>query len=224
MIEDAINILKQKNESTEARLEALLLIVKRFEEDYLPIFEGILQDTNEHPDVRSSVALALGKISGRRPFQILQAYRHDQDATVRNYVLRALGMTHEEDAAPILIEALQDTNNTIFATASEALGDLGDKATPYLIELLSTGAEDARCVAAWQLGEIGATISVPALIETIRTEQRVSVIALCIWALGEIGLGSEEVLQILSEARQQEEPDVRLRAETAIKKIVRNIN
>jgi HEAT repeat protein len=224
MIDDAIHILKEKSHSPQARLDALLVIVDKFQAEYFPLFEEILQDTEEVPDIRSGVALALGKISGERPFEILKSYCQDDNPIIRNYVIQALGMTHLVAAAPLLIEALRDKSNTVFASASQALGELGPPVAPYLIELLTSGAEDARCVAAWQLGELQSEESVPALVQAIRREENVSVIALCIWALGEIGLGSEEVLQILTQARKQPEPDVRLRAETAIKKIVRYAN
>jgi HEAT repeat protein len=223
-IDVAINILKEKSQASSARLDALLVIVDKFESDFFPLFEDILQDPDENSDVRSAVALALGKISGERPFNILKSHCRDTDTIVRNYVIQALGMTHKEEAAPLLINALQDQSNTVFASASHALGELGYKAEPYLIDLLSSGADDARCVAAWQLGELQSEDSVHALVETIRREKNVSVIALCIWALGEIGLRSDEVLEILGEARKKPEPDVRLRAETAMKKIVSSCN
>ncbi len=224
MIEDAINTLREKKQSSQTRLDALLVIVGKFESDYFPLFEEILQDQEEDPGIRSAVALALGKISGERPFQILRPHSQDHNDTVRNYVIQALGMTHQEAAAPLLVQALQDKSNTVFASASEALGELGHKALPYLIDILSSGAADARCIAAWQLGELQAEQSVPALVKTIRNEESVPVIALCIWALGEIGMCSSEVLQILSEAKAKPEPDVRLRAETAMKKIARHTN
>lgn len=223
-IEDAVNILKQKNLDTPIRLEALLFIVKKFEKEFFPLFEEILKDQEEQPDIRSSIALALGKISGEKSFDILKSYCSDSNPILRNYVIQALGMTHQEAAAPLLIKALEDRSNTIFASASNALGELGNKAEPYLIKLLSSGADDARCIAAWQLGELGSACSVPALIEVIRSEKNVSVIALCIWALGEIGMGSDEVFEILGEARRKPDPDVRLRAETAIKKIAQHYN
>lgn len=224
MIDTAIDILKEKSQTPSARLNALLIIVDQFQSQYFPLFQEILLDPDEDPDVRSGVALALGKISGELPFEILKSVSRDQNPTVRNYVIRALGMTHLEAAAPILIQALADPNNTVFATASEALGELGHQALPYLVELLSSGAEDARCVAAWQLGELGSAKAVPALVETLRQETHVPVIALCIWALGEIGMGSAEVIEILTQAKHKPEPDVYLRAENAMKKIARHCN
>ncbi len=224
MLEEAVQILKEKSQSSTARLDALLAIVEHFENPYFLLFEEILTDTDDDPDVRSAIALALGKIAGDKPVRILEAASHDNNPTVRHYVMQALGMTHQAAAAPILIQALKDKNNNVFAAASEALGELGTAAIPHLIDLLSSGAADAQCIAAWQLGELGAQESIPALVEAIRRKSNVSVMALCIWALGEIGFGSQDVLDILIEARHEEEPDVRLRAETAIKKIVRHVN
>ncbi len=223
-LDDAIDIVKKKDQALALRMDAVLTIVNKFETEYFPLFEEILKDQDESEDIRSCVALALGKISGEIPFQILKSCAKDSNTTVRNYVIQALGMTYQEAAAPLLIQALEDSSNTVFASATEALNMLGSKATPYLIELLSTGADDARCIAAWQLGEMQEQDSIPALLENIKRGSSVSVIALCIWALGEIGLGTDEVLQILSEARKEPEPDVRLRAETAIKKIASHQN
>jgi len=221
---DAVEILRNRTQPSSARLDALLVIVDEFQPEDFLLFEEILCNPEEATDVRCAIALALGKIAGERPLEILRSVSHDEDPLLRHYVMQALGMTHQEAAAPILIQALKDKSNDVFATASEALGELGEKAIPYLIELLSAGADDARCIAAWQLGELGSAKAVPALVETIRQRPNVSVIALCIWALGEIGMGSEEVLTLLTEARRELEPDVRLRAETAIKKIVRHSN
>lgn len=223
-IEEALEILKEKTQASNTRLEALLLIVEQFDPKYFPLFEEILKDPDEDPDVRSSIALALGKLSGDHPFEILKSYTQDADKMVRNYVVQALGMTHLEAALPLVLEALKDKDNTVFASASEAIAQFGDMATPYLIELLSSGGEDARCVAAWQLGELKASEAVHPLVETIRSDKSVSVLALCIWALGEIGFGSDEVFEILSEAKKEPEPDVRLRAEIAMKKIARHRN
>ena len=49
-------------------------------------------------------------------------------------------------------------------------------------------------------------------------------LALCIWALGEIGFGPQEVLEVLNWAKQQENPAISERAGRAIKKIARHVN
>lgn len=222
---DPLDILLDRSLETEVRLQVLLQLAEDFDPAWLTPLDALAHDTSETPEIRSAVALVLGKLADRgydeATFGILATLVAEPDATVRNYVMQALGMTHTEAAAPLLIEALKDPNNTIFASASTALGELGEKALPYLVELLSTGAEDARAIAAWQLGELGSEKAIPGLVSAMRREKSVSVLALCIWALGEIGFGSDEVIDLLTKARQEEEPEVRLRAETALKKIVR---
>lgn len=224
MLNHALALLKQKNLSGPQRLEALLQIVEHFVPEYFPVFAAILSDSQEDLDVRSAIALCLGKIGGDEAFKILKSAASDPNASVRDYVMQALGRTQHPDAAELLVAALKDKDNDVFASASEALGDLGDPAIPHLITVLTTGEEDARCVAAWQLGELGARPALPALIQTIQSETRVPVIALCIWALGEIGYGTPEVHQVLAQAKQNPEPDIRLRAETALKKVARHDN
>lgn len=224
VLEDALRILQEKNQTPDIRLDAILYIVDNFEQDCLPIFEDILSDDTEHPDVRSAVALSLGKIGGDHSMEVLTRFVSIDDITVRNYIVQALGMLGREEAAPILINALKDKNNTIFASAAEALGKLGKPVVPYLIDLLQQGADDARCVAAWQLGELRYTDAVPALLSVIRENSNIEISALAIWALGEIGFGPKDVMETLNWAKAQAEPDIRLRAELAIKKIARHGN
>jgi HEAT repeat protein len=224
VLEDAINILKDPTRAPDIRLDAILFIVERFEPDCLHIFEDLLNDRNEHPDVRSAAALALGKVGGDRVLEILARHVHSEDITVKNHVIQALGILGTEDAAPLLIEALKDPSNFVFASAAEALGRIGKPVVPHLIKLLFEGADDARCVAAWQLGELRYTEAVPALVQVIREAQNTEILALAIWALGEIGFGPKDVLDILHWAKSQSEPDIHLRAEMAIKKIARHAN
>jgi HEAT repeat protein len=224
VLDDILNILKERTQSPSLRLDAILYIVDKFEDDCLPIFEDILRDDSEDPDVRSAVALAIGKIGGERSLGLLLDHAKSDDVTVRNYVIQALGMLEREETVPALIDALKDTNNTIFASAADSLGRVGKPAVPYLIDLLQKGADDARCVAAWKLGELRYTDAVPALVEVIQKNENVEISALAIWALGEIGFSTQDVMDVLSWAKEEEEPDIRLRAEVAVKKIARHGN
>jgi HEAT repeat protein len=224
LLEDALNILKAKNQAPDRRLDAVLYIVDKFELECLPIFEDILNDTSEHPDVRSAVALGLAKMGGDKAMEILVAHATSEDITVKNYVIQALGRLGREEVIPILIDSLKDKSNYIFASAAEALGKIGKPVVPYLIQLLSEGADDARCVAAWQLGELRYTDAVPALIQSIKSDPNTELVALAIWAVGEIGYGPPEALETLLWAKAQTNPDIHLRAELAIKKIARHAN
>lgn len=224
MLDEAIRILRDKSQPPTIRLDATLFIVDSFEEECLHIFEDILNDSSEHPDVRSAVALGLGEIGGDRPMEILIQHADSDDITVKNYVIQALGRLKREESVPALIHALKDKSNIIFASAAEALGKIGKPVVPHLIRLLSEGADDARCVAAWQLGELRYTDAVPPLIRVIKEEKNTELVALAIWALGEIGFGPKEVIDTLTWAKGQSEPDIHLRAALAIKKIARHEN
>ena len=194
-IETAINIVRQKDYPPSSRMNAILFMLEKFEPQCLPVLEEILNNPEEEADVRSAAALALGKVGGDRALDLLKDMANSEDPTLKNYSLQALGMTGREETVPILLNALGDQDNAVFASAAEALGRIGKPVVPHLIKLLNTSqAEDARCIAAWQLGTLRYTEAVPTLLEVIRTDKNTEVIALAIWALGEIGFGPPEVL------------------------------
>lgn len=224
-LETAINIVRQKEYPSSSRLSAILYMVEKFEPMCLPVLEEILNDPQEEADVRSGAALALGKLGGERAFEILKEMASSENATIKNYSVQALGYLGREESVPVLLDALKDEDNAVFASAAEALGRIGKPVVPHLINLLNTSkAEDARCIAAWQLGTLRYTEAVPSLVKVIRNDKNPELVALSIWALGEIGFGPDDVLDTLKWARTQEDPAINKRAEMAIKKITRHVN
>lgn len=224
--ETATGIVRQKEYPVSSRLNAILYIVEKFSQDSLPLLEELLNDPDEEADIRSAAALALGKIGGERPFMLLQnlATQTESD-TLKNYAIQALGILGKEESIPILLEALKESDNTIFYSAAEALGRIGKPVVPHLIRLLDkTQAEDARCIAAWQLGVLRYGEAIPALIAIVSEDQNPDLIALSLWALGEIGIASDEVTATLKQARLNENPAINKRAAMALKKIARHIN
>lgn len=225
-LETAINIVRQKEYPPSSRLNAILYMVEKYQADEcLRVFEEILSDPDEHPDVRSGAALALGKVGGDRALELLKKMAHEQDNTVRSYSVQGLGMLGREEVIPDLLNALKDEDNHVFASAAEALGRIGKPVVPHLISLLESGPrEDARCIAAWQLGTLQETEAVPFLVRVIREDKNTELVALSIWALGEIGHRADNVLEALNWARSQEDPAINKRAVMAIKKIARHVN
>ncbi len=229
MLEEAIRILKEKNESPHRRMDAIFIIGEKFRPEYFTLFKEILEDPGEHPEVRSALALMLGKLgrtlrNNDEVLRLLSRHAHDENITVKNYSIQALGLLGREEAAETLIEALEDEDNIVFSSAAEALGELGHPAAPPLVRLLDEGADDAKCVAAWKLGEMRYVDAIPKLVEVIQQDSNTEVMALSIWALGEIGMGPNEVLDILNWAREHQAPEVHQRASMAIKKIARHSN
>lgn len=223
-IEQALEDFQDQNADPLHRLHALVVIVQQFKPNYLEMLQSIFQNPQEHPDVRSSVALAIAKVGGPQAFDILKNYSHDEDITVKNHVIEALAHTLNAEALPLLVEALSDQNNYVFASATDGLSLFGDAAIPSLIALLSSPRDDLRCVGAWKLGELAAPEAIEALLATLQTESNPEVICLCVWALGEIGVYDEVIMDRLHVAQQHDNPDIHRRATWAIRKITRHIN
>jgi hypothetical protein len=225
-LETATNIVRQKEYPLSSRLNAILYMVEKYKTECLPVLEEVLNDSSEDPDLRSAAALALGKLGGDRALELLKRMATQaENGTLKNYSVQALGLLGREESVPVLLDALKDQDNTIFYSAAEALGRIGKPVVPHLIQLLSSGpAEDARCIAAWQLGTLQYSEAIPTLVEVIRNDKNPELIALSIWALGEIGLGPPEVMETLNWARTQPDPAISKRAGMALKKIARHVN
>jgi HEAT repeat protein len=221
-----MDIVRQKDYPLSSRLNAILYMVEKFAPDCIPLLEEILADVAEEPDIRSAAALSLGKLGGDRALALLQRLAAAQeDDTLKNYALQALGLLGREEGIPVLLDALKTQDNTIFYSAAEALGRIGKPVVPHLIRLLSQGsAEDARCIAAWQLGVLRYGEAIPALVTVVREAENPDLVALSIWALGEIGVDSAEVTEALAQARTHENPAISRRAVMAQRKIARHIN
>ncbi len=226
-LEIALSILEEKSHPPQSRLNAILYTIEHLDVNFYPHLNRLLDDEDEHPDVRNAAALALGKLGGDKAYESLvnKLSETSSDTKLKSYIMEAFGMMERAEAIPFLIQALESKNNDIFAKAAEAIGKMGRPAVPHLIKLLEEGAPDARCVAAWQLGELRDLDAIPPLIKTIQHDDEThDVKALCIWALGEIGYGPEDVMDILNWARNNDDPAINERANMAIKKITRHTN
>ena len=225
------DILKEKTEPPSVRMNIIFEMLHVWQPEYFQILDNILADREDHPDVRSAAALALAKLAKHREdlldrsvVEMLITMVRDRDVTVRNYSVQALGMLGREEAIPALIDALKDEDNHVFHSAAESLGRIGKPAVPHLLALLDEGSDDARCIAAWKLGELRYVDAVPKLIQVIQEDSNTELLALCVWALGEIGFGPKEVLEILNWAKEQPVPEISKRANMAMKKIARHCN
>lgn len=223
----AHHLLAQPDQPLSQRQAALLELMQTNEAvAYTPLLVAIAMQPTEPLALRCACVLSLGRIATPDALAALAILRHHPDAPLRQYALEALVTTQQPDVLPWLIEALADEDNAVFGVAAQGLGQFSTQAVPLLCGLLSdtAAAADARCVAAWQLGEVAGHEAVPALITQLQTPNPTDVLALCLWALGEIGHHSPEVLAVLQWGKQQANPEIRLRAETALKKVVRAFN
>jgi HEAT repeat protein len=242
--EQALALLSNKEALQTERLEALLALVRE-KSAGLACIDALLErlhDEAESMDFRCSVALALGHLMGELSTYTLQpegllaplgalsqlAKQPETPMRLKTYALQALGNSGYVEVAPVLIAALQEADNNVFGSAADALGQLGRRVgrsiIPLLCEVLETAADDARCVAAWQLGELRDATALEPLLQQARYHSNKDVQALCLWALGRLGQHNPKVLDVMQWAKQEASPEIRLRAETALKKIVSRFN
>jgi HEAT repeat protein len=242
--EQALFLLTNREALQTERLEALLALVREESAGMACIGTLLerLHDETEEMDFRCSVALALGHLMGQlstytlqpehllTPLQALSQLVKQPETPVRlkTYALQALGSSGFVEVAPVLIAALQESDNNLFGSAADALGQLSQRVRrpiiPLLCEVLETAADDARCVAAWQLGELRDATALEPLLQQARYHSNKDVQALCLWALGQLGQHNPQVLAVMQWAKQEATPEIRLRAETALKKIVSRFN
>lgn len=226
-LETAMDIINKKEYPLSSRLNAILYMVEKFNEESLPFLAAILANQDHEMDIRGAAALAMGRIGGKHSFDILCALAHEGEAVpaLKNYAIQGLGLLGDEAVIPVLLQALESPDNTIFYSAAESLGKLGRASLPHLMDLLQSHArEDIRCVAAWQLGNLKYAEAIPALLKEVNESQNVELVALCVWSLGEIGIQDVDVVTALKEARRSLNPAVSERAGRALKKIARHVN
>lgn len=220
MIDSFIDQLNNKDLSLDDRCSAILSLVKFYDDQCFDPLTAVLNNIEELTELRSAAALGLAKL-GRKSLPELKKYIKDQNTSFRNYVVQAIGMIGEE-ALPVLVKALKDQNNEVFYTAADAIAAIGDPAVPHLTNLLENGKEDAKCVAAWKLGELKDTRAVPALINAIKdNENNEDILSLCIWALGEVSRkkkNDKSILSALYRASRTDKPELKRHAYIALRK------
>ena len=220
MKESLINQLKNTDLALEDRYSAVLGLVKFYGDECFEILAEIISDYEQPPELRSAVALAMGKL-GEQSLEVLRKYLKDNNPIVRNYVVQAIGMIGEQ-AIPALFKALKDKDNEVFYSAADAIGSIGNPAVPHLTRLLAEGKADERCVAAWKLGEIKDIRAIQPLIDAIKNENNnEDILSLSIWALGEISRkqkNDKSIISTLYRASRTDNYEVKRHAYIALRK------
>lgn len=96
--------------------------------------------------------------------ELRRLYAAAEDHEIKRYLVLVLGHTRDPEAAPLLIDALDDPDSQTRIYAIIALGVLGDaRAEAPLIAALADRDAGVRKTAAHALGELGRTSAVAAL-------------------------------------------------------------
>lgn len=219
-------------------MTALLAMADQYDCGDTPLLIEVLANVDEDSQLRSSTALVLGKLlnsaippaledtDDEKAMTLLTRLMGDEEQdTVRAYIVTALGLSERDEAIPAVLGGLKDPDLKVFHNAAEALPRFDRRIVPHLIDVLAHGANDAQCISAWKLGEMGYSEGIEPLLAVANSDYAHEELkALAIWALGEIGYRRPGVMEALQAASQHPKPAIHERAKLAIKKIARNCN
>ena len=139
--------------------------------DAVPVLIETLQDSQD--EVRKAAATALGKIRDVRALDALAAALPEKE------VVEAL-LSFDSLAAPVFINALNDTSTILRLISIQCLGTLKDgRAVHHLIALLGDKTQSVSSAAIKALGQIKDPTAVDPLIEAMRNAPNQQVYEIC---------------------------------------------
>jgi HEAT repeat protein len=171
---------------------------------------GACADAN--PQVRSRAVWALGKTRYPRAYETILRLTDDPEGYVRYDAAIALGVLGDERAIASLVALMQkpDEQHCVDSAAAMGLDRLGQPAVPALLNVLQSGSNEARRLAASVLGSIGDRGAVEPLARFLTHSDKDLRIA-AIEALAQ--LGGSDCLALLQPCLQDPVPEVRETAE-----------
>lgn len=119
---------------------------------------SILEVMRQHRSatVRSTAAIALGRIGDPTAIPALRLLLDDDDRATRMWAMRSLGQLQDRGSVEPLTAALVDGDGGVRQYAAKALGEIGDQAaSPALIAALSDRKQGVRELAALALAQLG---------------------------------------------------------------------
>lgn len=181
----------------------------------IPSLVGLLN--NPDPLNRIEAARALGLIGDRKAESLLLEKLSDPEIDVRYKVIEALGRLKCEKAVLPLISILLERSKDLSRLAAQALGRIGSSsATAALESTLDFPNWWDRAAVVDALGQIGSELPLQKLMNMYPREEvhvrRAIVVAL-------LRIASPRCEATLREALSDEDPEVRLFADTALKRM-----
>jgi len=173
------------------------------------------------PQARAHAAFGIGEMEAKDGQaealgRLMQAVK-DDDAGVREAVVKALGEIENAEAVPALLAALRDKVTAVRAAAAWALGEIEDpRAVEPLMRTLWDPEPDVRSQAAWALGELEDPRAVEGLMGALKDKEP-NVRRQVAWALGEIE--DARAVPLLGKALGDTDAEVRKQAAWALGEI-----
>lgn len=171
------------------------------------------------PSLRQIAASVLGKIGSPRAIDALIESLSDKNSNVRMDAAGALGKIGAEKAVEPLIQLLKDESDPVVIVAATALGKIGsERAVEPLIQSLDQANSWNRKAVVTALWNIGSEEAVDPLLEILKEEGLdVSVKREIMVAF--LKLESPKTVNALREALNDEDHEVRIYAQEALKKL-----
>jgi HEAT repeat protein len=167
-------LLRQtRHKRRQRRLLALERLAWIGDQQVVPALLAIVQNTDDHPQVRSMAAWTLGHLGGLQAFgpliTILQTT--DEIPEMRSQAARALGLLGDRRAVETLLMVLWDKDPDMMNAVVEALGYLDDSRAVAEVQAILGGKGvhwEVRCTAAKVLGVLHDKRAIPELLAVLR--------------------------------------------------------
>jgi len=192
----------------------------------LPAVPHLIKVLSEGDSImRRNAAVILGSIGPKAKDAIpaLERGLRDKDKAFCWTVKQALRKIHQTSFHD-LVDSLDNKDVIVRINAAQELGDMGEKAAdavPALIKCLDDDKAEVRKNAAYALAKIGKP-AVPALLDVLKHKDP-TIRKNTVFTLGEMGADAKDALAALTELYENDQDkDVRICAEHAIKKIQQN--
>ena len=147
--EAVVELLRQAthHKDTAIQKEAVRYLGAMRNPELIPIFEAVLAEAKNAPEVAYRAIVALEQSMGSVPesgaiVPGLQLALKSNSAQVRMHAAKLLGSLQAETAIPDLVRLLADPNSYVKDTAIDALNRIGEPAVAPLLEVLDTKARN----------------------------------------------------------------------------------
>lgn len=198
MLSHGFYVRQEKRNNMEGATNRLSRDTRRAMSDTVP---GVLRALANIPGEESSRAL-LHAVAGGNEQQVRTAAQEL--------------VTRGERVVPMLIQALDHTNDNVRGVSAQLLARIGTPAIPAVLNVLKNGTTQAKSMAIFTVGEERVPAAVEPLIGLL-THADADIRAAAAWALGMIGEGRAK--PALEAASKDDDPKVRDSVQCALLKV-----
>ncbi len=129
----------------------------------------VLQDANEHLDVRRRSLEAVAPFNSREVHKFVQWAYKSPEPKLKSSAIFAMGRTGDTAWLSVLIKELQSREPVVRYETAQACGELGDEAVvPHLLSLLRDDDYQVQLAGIGALGQIGGSLAKRALLRCIK--------------------------------------------------------